>query len=59
MELYGYQPPSITSPLKGKYKFQAMEDHIEHRQEILQTLKDNLINKKYPKQDGTTIRSRS
>ena len=25
---YGYHPPSITSPLKGKFKFQGMEDHI-------------------------------
>ena len=46
MELYGYQPPSITSPLKGKYKFQVMEDHLQHQQEVLQILKDNLVTSK-------------
>ena len=30
MELYGYQPPSITSPLKGHSKVQAVEDHLQH-----------------------------
>jgi hypothetical protein len=43
MELYGYHPPSITSPLTGKEKVQAMEDHIEHQQEVLQLFKDNLV----------------
>ena len=33
--LYGYQPPSITSPLKGHSKVQAMEDHLQHQQEVL------------------------
>jgi hypothetical protein len=33
MALYGYRPPSITSPLRGKVKVQSMEDHIEHQQE--------------------------
>ena len=42
MALYWYRPPSITSPLKGKSKVQAVEDHIENRQEVLQILKDNL-----------------
>jgi hypothetical protein len=42
MELYGYHPPSITSPLKGKAKVQAVKNHIEHRQEVLKQLKENL-----------------
>ena len=41
MELYGYQPPSISSSLKKKSKVQVVEDHIEHQQ-VLQILKDNL-----------------
>ena len=40
--LYGYHPPSITSSLKEKSKVQAMEDHIENKQQVLQILKDNL-----------------
>jgi hypothetical protein len=42
MALYGYHPPSITSFLKEKSKVQAVEDHIEHQQQVLQILKDNL-----------------
>ena len=42
MELYGYHPLSITSFLRENYKVQAVEDHIEHQQEVLQLLKDNL-----------------
>jgi hypothetical protein len=42
MALYGYHPPSITSSLKEKSKVQAVEDHIEHQQQVLQLLKDNL-----------------
>ena len=42
MELYGYHPSSIISSLRENYKVQAMEDHIEHSQEVLQLLKDNL-----------------
>ena len=42
MALYGYHPPSITSSLRENSKVQAMEDHIEHQQEVLQLLKDNL-----------------
>jgi hypothetical protein len=42
MALYGYHPPSITSYLKEKSKVQAVEDHIEHQQQVLQILKDNL-----------------
>jgi hypothetical protein len=43
MALYGYHPPSITSPLRGKAKVQVVEDHIEHQQEVLKLLKDNLV----------------
>ena len=42
MALYGYHPPSIISSLKEKSKVQAVEDHIEHQQQVLQILKDNL-----------------
>jgi len=42
MALYGYHPPSITSYLRDNSKVQAVEDHIEHQQEVLQLLKDNL-----------------
>ena len=42
MALYGYHPLSITSFLRENSKFQAVEDHIEHQQEVLQLLKDNL-----------------
>ena len=33
---------SITSYLRENYKVQEMEDHIEHQQQDLQLLKDNL-----------------
>jgi len=42
MALYGYHPPSITSYLRENSKVQAVEDHIEHQQQVLQLLKDNL-----------------
>ena len=42
MALYGYHPPSITSYLRENYRVQVVEDHIEHQQEVLQLLKDNL-----------------
>ena len=42
MELYRYQPPSITSPLKGKPNLQFVDDHLEHQQEVLDIPKDNL-----------------
>ena len=42
MALYGYHPPSITSYLRENSKVQAVEDHIEHQQEVLQLLNDNL-----------------
>ena len=42
MALYGYHPLSITSSLGENSKVQAVEDHIEHQQKVLQLLKDNL-----------------
>ena len=42
MALYGYHPLSITSSLRENSKVQAVEDHIEHQQQVLQILKDNL-----------------
>ena len=42
MALYGYHPPYITSSLRENVRVQAVEDHIEHQQEVLQLLKDNL-----------------
>jgi len=42
MDLYGYHPLSITSYLREKSKVQEMENHIEHKQNILQLLKDNI-----------------
>ena len=40
--LYGYHPPSITSFLRENFKVQAVEYYIEHQQQVLQLLKDNL-----------------
>jgi hypothetical protein len=42
MALYGYHPTSITSSLKEKSKVQAVEDHIDNQQQVVQILKDNL-----------------
>ena len=42
MALNGYHPPSITSYLRENSKVQAVEYHIEHQQEFLKLLKDNL-----------------
>jgi len=42
MALYGYHPPSITSNLREKSKVQVVEYHVEHQQQVLQLLKDNL-----------------
>ena len=42
MELYGYHPQYITSYLRENSKVQVVEDHIEHQQQVLQLLKDNL-----------------
>lgn len=46
MELYGYHPPSITSPLKGHSNVQVVDYHLQHQQEILKILKDNLVTSK-------------
>jgi hypothetical protein len=42
MAHYGYHNPSITSPFRGKVIVQAIEDHIEHKEHVLQLLKDNV-----------------
>ena len=42
MALYGYHPPSITSYLRENSKVQAVEDHNEHQQKVLQLLNYNL-----------------
>ena len=42
MAFYGYHSPSITSYLRENFMVQAVEDHIEHQQKVLQLLKDNL-----------------
>ena len=36
MALYGYHPPSITSSLRHQSKVQAVKEHIDHQQEVLQ-----------------------
>ena len=43
MALYGYHPPSIISSLRENSRVEAVEDHIEHQQQVLQLLKDNLV----------------
>ena len=42
MALYGYHPPSITSSLRENSKVQLVEYHIEHKNQVLQLLKNNL-----------------
>jgi hypothetical protein len=42
MEIYDYNPPSITPPLRGKEKVKEMEEHIDQQQGVLQLLIDNL-----------------
>ena len=42
MAHYGYHPKSITSSLRENYKVQGEYYHIEHQQEVLELLKDNL-----------------
>ena len=42
MALYVYHPLYITSYLRENSKVQVVEDHIDHQQEGLQLLKDNL-----------------
>ena len=41
MALYCYHPPYITSSLRDS-KVQAVQYHMEHQQQFLQLLKDNL-----------------
>ena len=43
LALYGYHPPSITSPLKGNTKVNAVEDHIGDQQEVFKLFKNNLV----------------
>ena len=43
MELYGYQLPSISSLLRGHFKVQAVEYHLQHQKDVLQILKYNLV----------------
>jgi hypothetical protein len=43
MGIYGYHHPSITSPLRGKVRVQVVEEHIEHQQEVLKLLEENLV----------------
>jgi len=42
MALYGYHPFSMTSSLRWNSKVQVVEDHVEHQQQVLQLLKDNV-----------------
>ena len=42
MALNVYHPPSITLYLRDQSKVQEVEEHIEHQQQVLQLLKDNL-----------------
>ena len=59
MVIYGYHPPSITSHLKGKSKVQAVEEHIEHQQEVIQFLKENMaIEQNRMKQQADQHRSK-
>ena len=43
MALSRYQPPSITAYLRENSKVQASKYHIEHQQQVLQILNDNLV----------------
>jgi hypothetical protein len=43
LALYGYHPPSITSPLKWIEKFQVVEEHVGHQKKVPKLLKDNLV----------------
>jgi len=42
MAFYGYHPLSITSSLRENSKVEAVKDQIEHQQQVLQLLKDNI-----------------
>jgi hypothetical protein len=41
--LYGYHPPSTTSPLKWNKQVQEVEDQIGYQQEVLKLLNDKLV----------------
>ncbi|KAH9297684.1 hypothetical protein KI387_029366, partial [Taxus chinensis] len=43
LALYGYHPPSITSSLRGQPWVRAVEEHIQYQQEVLSSLKENLV----------------
>jgi hypothetical protein len=43
LELYGYHPPSTTSPLKWNKRVQEVEDQIGYQQEVLKLLNDKLV----------------
>ena len=40
--VYGQPPPSLTSYLPGSSKVQAIDSTLAQREQLLQTLKDNL-----------------
>ncbi|KAH9291972.1 hypothetical protein KI387_042837 [Taxus chinensis] len=42
LALYGYHPPSITSSLRVQTKVRDVEEHIQHQQQVLASLKENL-----------------
>ena len=42
MALYGDHPQPITSSLRENSKVKVVEYHMEHQQQVLQLLKDNL-----------------
>ena len=41
--VYGQPPPSLTSYLPGSSKVQAIDSTLAQREQLLQTLKDNLV----------------
>lgn len=42
LALYGYHPPSITSSLRVQTKVRDVAEHIQHQQQVLAGLKENL-----------------
>ena len=42
LALYGYHPPSITSSLMVQTKVRDVKEHIQHQQQVLASLKENL-----------------
>ena len=41
--LYGYLPPKLIDSVPGLTKVAAMEDFLEHRQQVVGLLKHNLV----------------